>query len=233
VSTAFKVPTLDQLFDPRPYPDPNGGVFTISNRQLVPQRATNVEAGVQGGGANLHWSALAYRMHVDDEIDFDARTFSYANIGASRHTGAEIELGGRVWRRLQPSLRYALSHVGSLDASGDQAGDRQLKNVPRQSLTAAASFDLPRGVAAAVSYRRTWGAFLDDANAIGIAGPSTLDLRVRRAIGRHAVFIDVVNLTNDRYVEYGFTLADFRGGVAPYAYPGAPRAIRAGVTLGY
>ena len=30
-SRAFKVPTLDQLFDPRPYPDFQGGTFTISN----------------------------------------------------------------------------------------------------------------------------------------------------------------------------------------------------------
>ena len=227
VSTAFKTPTLNQLFDPRPYPDFSGGVFTISNRHLVPQRATNFEAGVQGGGAHLHWSALAYRMHVSDEIDFDARTFLYANIGDSRHIGAEFEIGGRVWKRLQLAVRYALTRVGG------EGSDRQLKNVPRHSLTLAAAVDLPLGVAASLNYRRTSGAFLDDENAIGLEGASTLDLRARRALGRHFVFIDVVNVTNHRYGEYGFTLADFRGGVVPYAYPGAPWAVRVGLTLGF
>ena len=227
VSKAFKVPTLNQLFDPRPYPDFQGGAFTISNQRLVPQRATNVEVGVQGGSPNLHWSALAYRMHVDDEIDFDARTFSYANIGESRHTGAELELGGRVWKRLQPSLSYMLTRV-----TGDDP-DRQLKNVPRHSLILAANVDVWRGVAATLRYRRTGGAFLDDANTIPIDGPSTLDLRVRRSFGRHIAFVDAVNLTNDRYEEYGFTLDDFRGGTVPYAYPGAPRALRIGMSLGF
>ncbi|MQA31247.1 MAG: TonB-dependent receptor [Luteitalea sp.] len=227
VSNAFKVPTLNQLFDPRPYPDFQGGAFTISNRRLTPQRATNVEVGLQGGGASLHWSALAYRMHVDDEIDFDVRTFSYANLRESRHIGAELELGGRIWNRLQPSVSYALTRV-----EGDDR-ERQLKNVPRHSLTLAASVDVSSKLAATLRYRRTSGAFLDDANSLGIHGPSTFDLRVRRAFGRHLVFVDGVNLTNDRYEEYGFTLDDFRGGLVPYAYPGAPRALRVGLTLGF
>jgi outer membrane cobalamin receptor len=227
VSKAFKVPTLNQLFDPRPYPDFNGGSLTISNRALVPQRAINFEAGVQGGGAALRWSALVYRMHVRDEIDFDARTFSYANIGESRHSGVEIEAGGRVWQRLQPSIRYALTTVGPLGE------DRQLKNVPRHTVILAAQVDLPAGLATSLRYRRTTGAFVDDGNAVAIHGPSTLDLRLRRGFGRHQLFADMVNLTNDRYEEFGFTLSDFAGGLYPYAYPGSPRAVRVGVTLGF
>ncbi|HEX6160381.1 MAG TPA: TonB-dependent receptor, partial [Thermoanaerobaculia bacterium] len=71
VSRAFKAPTLDQLFDPRPYPDGFGGTFTVSNPALRPQRARNVEAGIAGGSARSEWSLVAYRMKVTDEIDFD------------------------------------------------------------------------------------------------------------------------------------------------------------------
>ena len=102
VARAFKTPTLDQLFDPRPYPDFRGGTFTISNPRLVPQRATNVEAGILGGGP-IRWSAIAYRANVDNEIDFDVRTFSYANIGESRHTGVELDAEA-AWGRLTPSM---------------------------------------------------------------------------------------------------------------------------------
>ena len=42
----------------------------------------------------MRWSALAYRMDVENEIDFDARTFSYANIGRSR-LGFEAEIRDR------------------------------------------------------------------------------------------------------------------------------------------
>jgi outer membrane cobalamin receptor len=226
LSRAFKVPTLDQLFDPRPYPDFRGGTFSISNPGLVPQRATNAEIGVSGGG-QVRWSALAYRMNVDDEIDFDVNTFSYANIGRSRHVGFELEGESRRWKRVRPSLSYALSRVVELP------GDLQLKNVPRHFVTAATDIDLPWAIGVFARYHHTWGAFLDDANVYPIDGPSTLELRVRRPIGRHTVFVDALNATGDRFQEYGFTLADFRGRSTPYAYPGAPRALRVGLIIAF
>jgi iron complex outermembrane receptor protein len=225
-SRAFKTPTLDQLFDPRPYPDFRGGTFTISNRTLTPQRATNVEAGISGGGV-LQWSALAYRMTVDNEIDFDVQTFSYANIGQSRHVGAEFEAEGRWWRRVRPSVSYALARVTDLSS------DLQLKNVPRHLFTVGASLDLPWSVGAYARYNRASGAFLDDANVFPIDGPSALDVRVHRGFGRHTAFIDVLNATNTTYAEYGYTLTDFRGRAVPYAYPGAQRAIRVGFTVSF
>jgi outer membrane receptor protein involved in Fe transport len=223
VSKAFKVPTLDQLFDPRPYPDFQGGSFTISNGTLEPQRATNVEAGISGG-SRLRWSALTYRMEVNNEIDFDTRTFSYANIGRSEHVGVELEADGN-WRRLQPSITYALSRVGHPD------DERQLKNVPRHQLTLAAHVALPGAVHAFARFIRTSGAFLDDENAFPIEGAATVDLRVRRSIGRQSVFLDLINLGDDRYQEFGFTLADFSGRTVPFSYPGAGRAVRLGMTL--
>lgn len=225
-SRAFKAPTLDQLFDPRPFPDFRGGTFTISNRALVPQRATNLEAGVSGGD-RVRWSALAYRMNVDDEIDFDARTFSYANIGRSTHTGFEIELNGRWTERVRPSASYALTRVVDSDSG------LQLKNVPRHALTLAADVSLPWAVRAYGRYHHSWGAFLDDEHAFGVDGPATVDLRVRRSLGRHAVFVDALNVTGDEYEEFGFTLADFVGRTVPFVYSGAPRAVRVGVSVAF
>jgi len=56
---------------------------------------------------------------------------------------------------------------------------------------------------------------------------------VRRGFGRHTAFIDILNATNTVYEEYGFTLTDFRGRAVPYAYPGALRAVRAGITVSF
>ncbi|MGH9372373.1 MAG: TonB-dependent receptor, partial [Vicinamibacterales bacterium] len=225
ISRAFKAPTLDQRFDPRPYPDFMGGTFTISNRNMVPQRATNLEAGVSGGG-RVRWSALAYRMAVRDEIDFDARTFSYANIGRSTHTGVETELEGR-WDRVRPSVAYALSRVVDADTG------LQLKNVPRHAIAVSADVGLPWNVRAFARFHHSWGGFLDDDHAFAIDGPSTVDLRVRRQVGRHSIFFDALNAAGDKYDDYGFTLADFTAGTVPYVYPGAPRALRAGLTLAF
>ncbi len=227
VSRAFKMPTLDQLFDVRPFPDFTGGTLTLSNPNLQPQRATNVEAGVSGGRARVSWSAVAYRMTVENEIDFDVRTFSYANIGRSHHTGFEFETEGRWWSRLRPSVSYALSRAVDADT------DAQLKNVARHVVAIGANADLWWNVGVYARYYRTSGAYLDDENTLPIDGPSRLDVRVRRPIGRHLAFLDVYNATNDRYEEYGFTLTDFTGGVVPYVYPGAGAAVRGGFTLSF
>jgi outer membrane cobalamin receptor len=225
VSRAFKAPTLEQLFDPRPYPDFRGGTFTISNPQLVPQRATSMEAGISGSG-RARWSMVAYRANVDNEIDFDVRTFSYANIGESRHTGLELE-GQATWWRFSPSISYVVSRVT------EAGSDRQLKNVPRHRVSLATGVELPLALHAYARFDRSAGAFLDDENTLRVATPSTMDVRVRRPFGRHALFVDVFNVTADRYEEYGFTLRDFLNRMVPYVYPGAPRAVRAGFTFAF
>lgn len=226
VSRAFKMPTLDQLFDVRPFPDPVGGTITISNPTLRPQHATNVEAGIIGG-TRVSWSAVAYRMDVTNEIDFDVRTFSYGNIGRSAHTGLEFEIECRHCSRLRPLASYTLSR-----AIDDRTG-AQLKNVPRHALSIAADAGLGWGVELYARYTHRWGAYLDDENALPLEGPSRLDMRIRRPIGRHQVFVSLYNITGDDFEEYGYTLSDFTGRVVPYIHRGAGAAVRAGFTLSF
>ena len=229
VARAFKAPTLDQMFDPRPYPDFRGGSFSISNRRLLPQRMTNVEGGVSGGGT-VNWSLLAYRMDVESEIDFNVQTFSYANLGESRHTGVEFEAEGAWSTLVRPTVSYALVQVTDQTAADTS---RQLKNVPKHLLSVGASFNVPKAVNGTIRLRHTRGGYLDDANALDIVGPVTLDLRVRRNLGRQSLFLDVTNLTDRAYQEYGYTLTDFRGNVVPYVYAGAGRAVRVGTSLSF
>jgi outer membrane cobalamin receptor len=224
ISRAFKAPTLDQMFDPRPFPDFRGGTFTISNALLTAQRASNFEAGLYGGG-NIRWSVLAYRLNVAHEIDFDPRTFMYGNIGNSRHTGFEAEAQGPASVRVRPIATYTLSDVTAASA------DTQLKNVPRHQVMVGATASLGWKLETFASVRRTSGAFLDDENLVPIRSRPLVDVRVRRVIRNATVFGDLLNAFDQRYDEFGFVLADFRGGRVGYVYPGQPRVLRAGVTL--
>src|SRR6185503_5344157 len=105
------------------------------------------------------------------------------------------------------------------------------KNVPRQTFVLAATVALPWNLGAYARFRRASGAYFDDANSLPVRGPATLDVRIRRMFGRQTLFADAVNLAKNRYEEYGFTLSDFVGRVVPYAYPGAPRAFRIGMSI--
>ena len=172
----------------------------------------------------LEWIAF-WKRRLFAHPFFDIRTFSYGNVGRSRHTGAELEASKRVGTWLQPSANYAWTRVE------DRESGNQLKNVPRQTLVLAATVTLPWNLGGYARFRRASGAYFDDDNRVPIQGPATLDVRIRRTFGRQMLFVDAVNLGDNHYEEYGFTLTDFVGRVVPYAYPGAPRALRVGISI--
>lgn len=206
LSRAFKAPTLDQLFDPRPYPDFAGGTFTISNPELRPQRARNIEAGMSGA----HWSVVTYRMNVTDEIDFDPRTFTYKNIGSNLHRGVEASLSLR-----NATVTYAWTRVG----------DPQLKNIPEHVAQGIWQAHLPRGLVADVVYRWMHGRWLDDEHLFAEGDVSRVDLRLARDFGPARVSLDVLNATGAKYNEVGFALGD-----TALAFPAPGRAARVAVT---
>jgi outer membrane cobalamin receptor len=194
LSKAFKAPTLDQRFDRRTFAG-----FTISNPALSAQHAKNLEAGVRGAS----WEAIGYVTEVDDEIDFDVRTFRYANIGRSRHRGLETSYRGRF-----ASLGYAWTRV-----SAD--GGHQLKNIAEHVLRAG--FDLPHVHLGIEHSANRW---LDDENRFPLDDATLVDLRVTQAFGAFTAAVEARNLLDQRYAPLGFALGD-----TPFYCPASGRAL--------
>ena len=225
-SQSFKAPTLDQLFDPHPFADLSGNTFSISNPSLVPQRAQNFEIGVSQEGRGWQWQALAYRMTVQDEIDFDPATFSYANIGRSLHRGVEASARVAIGPYLSPVVSYTWTRVTDLQSATPNA---QLKNIPEHVFLAGLSAALPAAVRLEVDWTWVAGRYLDDGDVYPIDDASVLNLRVARDFGPLNVWLDVLNLTNARYTQYGYALTGFDGRDVPYYYPGSRIGARIGV----
>jgi outer membrane receptor protein involved in Fe transport len=224
-SSAFKAPTLDQLFDPHPFRGPDG-TFAISNPALTPQRATTLQAGLGARNARLDLEVTAYRTAVDDEIDFDTATFRYRNIGRSLHTG--LEAIGR-WAPPGPVAvfaSWAFTRASSRD--GPEAG-KQLKNVPRDLLALGVTASLPAGFQAEAVLHRMGGRFADDANAVPMKGATWLDVRLTRGVAGARAFLDLLNVTGARFSEVGFVLPGFRGETVAYGYPTTGFQARVGV----
>ena len=224
---AFKAATLDQLFDPRPYPDFTGGTFVISSPGLRPQRASNLEAGLRHSSGASRVEIVAYRMRVTDEIDFDPLSFTYGNIGRTLHTGVEAELRWRRFARVSPSLVYAWTRV---EPAAENAGT-QLKNIPRHLWKPSLMLELPRGMDATIAYTGTAGRFLDDQNGFPLNEISSVDIRLRKRFLRVLTTVDLLNVTGDDYEELGFALTDFGGQPVPYYFPGHGFAARLGFEL--
>ncbi|MGE5275670.1 MAG: TonB-dependent receptor [Acidobacteriota bacterium] len=226
-SKAFKAPTVDQLFDPHPFDDFQGGTISISNPNLVPQKAENFEVGASQESRDLRWEVLAYRMTVDNEIDFDPATFSYQNIGASLHRGVEATLRIAGWQAVSPFVSYAWTRVES--RTGEHEG-KQLKNVPEHLVRGGLSIALPAAITADAIWTWMGKRYLDDDNVFPLGDVSVVDLRLSKSFGKLAARLDLSNLTNARYAQYGFALTDFSTGQpAPFYYPGSRFAARFGI----
>ncbi|MEX2273845.1 MAG: TonB-dependent receptor [Vicinamibacterales bacterium] len=221
VAKSFKAATVDQLFDPRPFPNFDGGSFVISNPALEPQRATNLEAGIRHDRATGRVELVGYRMTVANEIDFDPSTFTYGNIGRTRHTGVEAEAR---WREL--SVAYTWTRVQATTRPG-----HQLKNIPRHILRPTVHVQLPWDLRATGAYTRTWRTFADDANLVQLGDRASLDLRLTRGFGPVRASVDALNVSGDRSEEVGFTLMDFQRNVVPYFFPGAGFSARMSIEV--
>lgn len=226
-SRAFKAPTLDQLYDPRPLPDFQGGAFSLANPALRPQRAWNLELGAFHDGPSTRVDLSLYGMAVDDEIDFDPATLRYSNIGDSRHDGVEAGLRHRVGR-FAASLSYAWTRARP--RGGENAG-QQLKNIPEHTLRAGLDVALPGAAHVALQYGLAARRYLDDANRHPLADLSTWDVRIDREFGAWRARVDLLNVTNEDDPQLGFALPDFVGGEALYEYPAAGFAARAGIEI--
>ncbi len=228
VSHAFKAPTLDQLFDPRPYPNGKGGTFTISNPGLRPQRARNVEGGLSRASTSSEWSLVAYRMTVTDEIDFDPRTFSYHNIGSSLHRGVEASAAMATDARISPHVTYAWTRVADTSAPGDQ-----LKNIPEHVAQLLLHGRITSTTSADLTYRWRHGLRLDDAGTFVTPDVSRVDLRISHDIGKLRLQAGILNALDAHYNELGYILLDFKGRPTPLQFPAPGRTLRFGVGWGF
>ncbi|HWW61653.1 MAG TPA: TonB-dependent receptor [Thermoanaerobaculia bacterium] len=214
LSRSFKAPTLDQLFDPRPFPAGPGFTVTLSNPDLLPQRAKNVEAGVSRATKRARWSLTAYHMDVEDEIDLDLRTFSYRNIGQSRHRGLEASAELLSFAGIRPMLVYAWTRVTA-------GNDRQLKNIPEHTATLLVAFK-----SVTLQYRWLGHRALDDDGAVTDPAVGRLDARFDRKFGPVRLQLDALNVTDERASDVGFVLFG-----TTFTLPSPGRSFRA--ALGY
>jgi outer membrane cobalamin receptor len=228
IARAFKAPTLDQLFDPRPFPGPGGASFTVSNPTLLPQRARNAEVGVSRSTPALAWSVSAYRMNVTDEIDFDPTFFTYRNIGSSRHTGIEALADVRSTPYVQPLFTYALTRVVSTDNRG-----QQLKNIPEHVAQLDLRSALPHAIDAVLGIRWEHTRFADDDGHFPLPDVHTVNAKVARTFHRLRVELEALNLLNTRYVYVGSILNDFRGQPNLLEFPAPGRTARVNLAWSY
>ena len=196
----FRYPVLDELFD--------FFANTISS-DLLPQSSDDVQVGarLQLGDA-AHATVTVFHLDTENEIFYNPTGGSFGfganeNLdGRSRRTGFETVVAGRT---AQATLEGSYSFTDTLVSDGQYAG-MQIPNAPRHRASAGTVVGVGAGVTVGLE-----GIFIgerffesDYENTFGmVESYFLLNTRVKLTRERVTVFLDVNNLLDQEYAEYG------------------------------
>lgn len=202
-SGSFQAPTLNQLFDPHPFPAfvPPGYVF-LSNGTLDPQRGENYEVGARWDGAGgRRVQATYYYMPVRDEIDFDGATFQYSNIGESLHQGGLLNVR---WPLLAGLAVEGSATLTPTTIRGGSLDGNQINAVPKGGASGRLSW-MP-GAAWSLDAGVRWVAkqWLDKENLHPLGEWATVDLGGAFRWQHLQLAARVLNLLDREYADTGY-----------------------------
>jgi len=222
-STAFRVPSLYQLYDRRPI-DTGFGSVTISNGELDPQRAQSIEAGARWARGAASAQLAAYSTWVRDEIDFDIVTLRYANISRSWHRGVELAVAAPLPARL--TLHAGGAYTPTTFDTGPSDG-RQINSVPLGNGSAALEWSPFGTVSARFGARLIGRQYLDKDERVPLGSVTAWDAGLDARAGRVRAAVRLTNVFDRRYAESGYE--DPLAG--DQLLPAAPRAVSVALSL--
>ncbi len=211
-SRGFRYPVLDELFN---------FVSNSVNTALAPQVSKDYEAGIRYRhderlGADVNY----FQIETDHELFYDpAAGFFGANVnldGETRRRGVEASVQFAV-KGLALAMGYQYTDAEILD--GAYAG-KAVPGVPAHQLTLSGVLSLGGGVSVAAdgTYVGSRPLISDFANALpDQGGYFAMNAKLKYQRGRLSVFIDLNNLTDAEYSEYG--VASSAGEEAVYPSP--------------
>lgn len=208
------------------------------------QEAWTWEGGVRGRTDRFTWDVAVYRAELDNELltfivnpalGIPAATF---NAGPTVHQGIEAGLD---WRFAQGFLgggwRLRQTYTYSdFFFEGDPAyGDNDLPLVPPHQYRAELRYDHPSGWFIAPSVETTPSdTWVDYANTLKAPGYTVTSLNAGWTVNDQvSLFIDVRNLTDERYVSNFGAVTDARVASTAVFWPGDGRSAFVGLRLSY
>jgi vitamin B12 transporter len=203
ISSAFKAPTLYQLYD-----------GYSGQRNLKPETSVTSELSVQLIGINkFNARASIFNRTTKNGIDYNYETYKYFNYNSQKDKGIELESGYRAknWN-LSLNYTYLKGNVTTTNFKYDQntysyipKGDTtydHLFRVPTNSINAMIGFQLNQKIYASISQRfsgkRYEPVYL--ASPIELKAYNTTDLSVQYSIGKKIrLYASLKNIFDTKY----------------------------------
>jgi outer membrane receptor protein involved in Fe transport len=202
---AFRAPTLNELYRGFRL----GSVVTNSNANLIAERLTGGEAGLNAFALNrkLNLRGTFFWSDIVDPIENvtlsttpSLITRQRQNLGRTRSRGAELEGEFHVTSRVDFSAGYAFTDATVVNFPGGALQGLRIPQVPRSQLTFEARYWNPEKLMLSLQGRFVGSQFDDDQNQFPLDQFFTLDLITAHSLKHNVdVFAAIENLTDQRY----------------------------------
>lgn len=189
--------TIDELFE-------LNSVFQQTFSQLKPQVSDDIEIGLDYKGSGFEASIALFHQSIENEIHFDALTFLNVNLDDTQHDGVELAVAFDINSNLSMKANYTYLKAEFTDGN-NKANDLPLTPNNTANITLIAS--LPADIKGAVNFNYVDATLL--ANDLGnnfakkIPSYKTVDLKLSKQIANIGLAIQVNNLFNEQYFNYG------------------------------
>jgi vitamin B12 transporter len=204
LSSAFKAPSLYQLFGPG-----------VENRKLEAEKSVTYEGGAQYTDKKYNFRAVYFYRTIKDAIDYNLATFSYFNNNKQNDRGLELEAGIKCGKfSANANYSYITGNVNTWKFEYDPAsfsynitGDTTFNNLfrrPKHAFNVTIGYQATEKIFVSSSLRavskRYEGQF--DAKPVELKSYYTLDLyagyKIHKAVD---LFADVRNISNQQFFD--------------------------------
>ena len=217
---SFRFATVDEIYEFSP-------AFTHAFQFLKPQTAQDVELGWETGAVRQGGRAALYFARVEDEIHLDPYStgIGNTNLPPLRRYGVELE-AHRSLGKLALSATYTLAFAQFTGGvfNGVELDGKQVPLVPRNKLTANASWQFDPGTLLMTSIDYVGRQFMDndEPNTLGVRMPAytVLDAKLEHRISHWKFALALNNLLAEKYYTYAVRSQFVPDRYAAYPLPG-------------
>jgi len=234
IGRSFRVATVDEIFDQY------GGGFPLYDSKITilePQISQDSEAGIDYKSGSSRVRAALFQMNLNNEIHYNAITFTNMNLAPTRRYGIELEGAYNYTDAFEITAAYSYTVAKFREGTygGVNVSGNDMPLVPRHRLALSSSWEISESDAlnANAVYVGKQHFDNDQADTFGQKMPAyiTVDMKLSHRKGSWLLAAAVNNLFNRQYFTYAVASTSTPGRYN--AYPMQERNFSINVTYDF
>jgi len=188
--------------------------------RLKPQVSRGAEIGVSYKNEWLTSTLAIFHQYLTDEIHFDPATFQNINLDDTEHEGVEFSATAKLNKMI--TLKGGYTYLSAEFTDGINDGNK-IPLVPEHIYNLSLLATLPMDMAAAINWNYVSASLFanDPTNTFGQSIPSyqTVDLKLSKAMGPLELALQVNNVFDEKYFNFGVNSTATAGRYNAYSLP--------------